>query len=185
MTKTQIKKSFNLFYDIDKQLDNIIIRTSIKGKDVTLRVSNVAYCYYDGEFVCDDDDYDINAHCGFSTWLEDIADIYWGDLVDINVLKEANKLVGDKAKEFEKTLPKDVDREIFNNAYWSCLDINETKTSCFNDFYEQYNDILTQHLERLAKEKNKEAVKESPEEYISVNGVLLSKKEIKELAAKL
>ncbi|MDB4314477.1 hypothetical protein N9955_00450 [bacterium] len=188
MTKKQFKKQFDALYSIQKKLhDGIVVEADIKGKTLQLRITDayVGYCPMDKEWYFDLDNYTVEAHCDLSKWIDEISDIYWNDYCDVNFPKELKKFAGDDLKSLQKDFDSEIDPEIFDKAFWKGCDMGASKKENLDVSYESYNYILAEHLEYRSKKEKEKQVKEKPEEFISVNGVLLSKKEIKQLAATL
>lgn len=189
MTKKELKKHFDAYYNIYSKLKEFVVKTEIKPYVVELKIKEVFFSYDpdDKEWYIDDENYELEAYCKLSKWVENLSDghMCWHDWSCANVLDEARKLVGEECKAFTKNLDKNIYQEFFDYAFWQTRHCGSTKTKHFDGFVEKYNQYVEQHLESLNEEMKEEEVKAKPEEFISVNGVLLSKKEIKALAAKL
>lgn len=189
MTKKELKRHFDAYYKIYKKLQEFVVTDNIQGLDVELKVTQVYFIYdpEENDWYIDEENYELEAHCELSKWAEVMSDGHtdWCDWFDGSVSDEARKLVKEEIKTFVNNLDENIYPEFFDWAFWQTRHCGSTKTKHFDGFVNKYNQYVEQHLESLNNEIKEKEIKEKPEEFISVNGVLLSKKEIKALAATL
>ena len=190
MTNKELKKHFDAYYKIYKKLQEFVVKTEINGREVELKVEQVYFCYDpdDCEWCIDHENYELKSHCKLSQLAETLyhgeIDWYdWHNWFDTCVFDKTTNLVGEEIKAFTENLDEDIYPSYFDNAFWQSRSL--TKTRHFDSFVKKYNKFVEQHLKSMNEAVCEEKIKELPEDFISVNGVLLSKKQIKALAATL
>lgn len=193
---TKLKEAFLAYHAIQIKLDNGIPFSIKKGKKILqVLVTNSWVEQSRNGYEINFDDTSAIADCELSKWLESefglyVSDIFHGCFVVDDFKKSP------LGKEFEKELKNfhtvfpanDKKSDLFLNAYWDAKRAsgkNIKVESLYKKFIEIYEESLKILIEREIRAKKQKEVLTNPEEFLSINGVLISKEEIKRLAKSL
>lgn len=187
--QNQLKEAFLAFRELQNKLNEGLPHTfKLGGKELTLLVTEL-YIEWGGKngWYISTDEYSYECKCELSKWVDRYFNPSFYDFV---------KFGKNSLKIFEKDLDKlenlfsgkGEHAEEFHGSYWDAYR-NATKKSSvetlFKKFEKQYSELVASKIQHQEAKKQKERSQTNPEEFISINGVLVSKEEIKKLAASI
>lgn len=187
--QNQLKEAFLAFREIQNKLNEGLPHTfKLGGKELTLLVTGL-YIEYGGKngWCISTDEYSCKCKCELSKWVDRHFYPCFSDFIkfDKNSLKIFEK---DLAKLENLFSGKGEHAEEFYGSYYNACR-NATKKSSvetlFKRFEKQYSELVASKIQHQEARKQKEKAQTNPEEFVSINGVLVSKEEIKKLAASL
>lgn len=188
--QNQLKEAFVAFREIQNKLDQGILRTfNLDKKEITIKIQGLWVAEDDGEWFIAYDDYELLGHCELSKWIERnfTFDIY--SHIDYPDYKNDLKIFKNDLNKLEKLYPAKSDHaEEFVTCYFESTRNSKKNTSIdtlFKKFEKQYSELVASKIQHQEVKKQKERSQTNPEEFVSINGVLVSKEEIKKLAASL